>query len=262
VRGPQALIDSLAVVDPAARIGAEVEIGPFTVIGPGVEIGDGTRIASHVVIRGPTRIGRSNRIFQFASIGEDTADRKYRGEPTRLEIGDHNEIREGVTIHRGTVQDRCLTSIGSHNLLMAGVHVAHDSVIGDHVVMVNNAAVAGHVVVGDWSVLGGYVLVQQRARIGAHSFAAMGSVIRKDVPAFVVVAGHPARARGINREGLQRRGFDAAEVAALTRAYRIVYRRGLTVAAALEELAPLAGAFATVAQFAASLRTASRGIVR
>jgi UDP-N-acetylglucosamine acyltransferase len=256
------VIDARAVVHPAARIAADVTIGPFSVIGADVEIGAGCVIGPHVVIRGPTRIGRDNRVFQFASVGEDSADRKYAGEPTRLEIGDHNVIREAVTIHRGTMQDRGVTTIGSHNLLMAGVHVAHDSLIGDHVVFVNNAAVAGHVTVGDWAVLGGYTLVQQRARIGAHSFAAMGSVIRKDVPAFVRVAGHPARPRGLNREGLGRRGFRPEALRALAVAYRTLYRSRLTTAAALDALEPLAARHAEVRLFVDSVRGAAAGIVR
>jgi UDP-N-acetylglucosamine acyltransferase len=256
------VIDARAVVHPAARIAADATIGPFSVIGADVEIGAGCAIGPHVVIRGPTRIGRGNRVFQFASVGEDSADRKYAGEPTRLEIGDHNVIREGVTIHRGTVQDRGVTTIGNHNLLMAGVHVAHDSLVGDHVVLVNNAAIAGHVTVGDWAVLGGYVLVQQRARIGAHSFAAMGSVIRKDVPAFVRVAGHPARVRGLNREGLRRRGFGPEAMRALALAYRTLYRSGLTTGAALDALEPLVARHAEVRLFADSVRGATVGIVR
>lgn len=256
------MIDPRAVVHETARIGADVQIGPFSVIGPDVEIGPGTVVASHVVIRGPTRIGAGNRVFQFASVGEDSADQKYRGEPTRLEIGDHNTIREGVTIHRGTVQDRAVTTIGNHNLLMAYAHVGHDSVIGDHVILVNNAAVAGHVVVGDWAILGGYTLVHQRVRIGAHCFSAMGSAIGKDVPAFITVAGSPARAKGINQEGLRRRGFSAEAIAALRTAYRIVYRQRLTVEDALRQLDELAAQHEEVRVFAASVACATRGIAR
>lgn len=231
-------------------------------IGPDVEIGPRTVVASHVVIKGPTRIGADNRIFQFASVGEDSADQKYRGEPTRLEIGDRNIIREGVTIHRGTVQDRALTTIGNDNLLMAYAHVGHDSVIGNHVILVNNAAIAGHVVIGDWAILGGYVLVHQRVHIGAHSFAGMGSAIGKDVPAFVIVTGSPARAKSINQEGLRRRGFSPQTIAALRTAYRIVYRQGLTVEEAMQALDGLAAEHDAVRLFADSIMTATRGIAR
>jgi UDP-N-acetylglucosamine acyltransferase len=256
------VIDPRSVVHEAARIAADVQIGPFCVIGPDVEIGAGSVVASHVVIKGPTRIGANNRIFQFASVGEDSADQKYRGEPTRLEIGDHNIIREGVTIHRGTVQDRGVTIVGNHNLFMAYAHVGHDSTVGDHVILVNNAAIAGHVVVGDWAILGGYTLVHQRVRIGAHCFSAMGSTIGKDVPAFITVAGSPARAKGINQEGLRRRGFSAEAIAALKTAYRVVYRQRLTVEDALRELDELAAGFEEVRLFAASVASATRGIAR
>ncbi len=256
------MIDARSDIHPQARIASDVRIGPFSVIGPDVEIGPGTVIASHVVIKGPTRIGADNRIFQFASVGEDSADQKYRGEPTRLEIGDRNIIREGVTIHRGTVQDRAMTTIGNDNLLMAYAHIGHDSVIGNHAILVNNAAIAGHVVVGDWAILGGYALVHQRVHIGAHCFAAMGSAIGKDVPAFVLVSGSPARAKGINHEGLRRRGFSAQAIAALRTAYRTVYRQKLTVDEALRAIADLAAEHEAVRVFAESIAVATRGIAR
>jgi UDP-N-acetylglucosamine acyltransferase len=262
VRGPATVIDHRAVVDAGAQVAPDVEIGPFSVIGADVEIGPGCVISSHVVIKGPTRIGSGNRIYQFASVGEDSADQKYQGETTRLEIGDHNIIREGVTIHRGTVQDRALTTIGNHNLLMAYVHIGHDSVLGDHVILVNNTAIAGHVVIGDWAILGGYTLVHQRVHIGAHAFSAMGSAIGKDVPAFVTVAGSPARAKGINQEGLRRRGFEARRIAALRSAYRIVYRQGLTVDEALRQLEPLVMESPDVGLFVRSIASATRGIAR
>lgn len=184
------MIHPQAIVDPSARLAEDVEVGPWTLIGPEVEIGAGSRIASHVVIKGPTRIGVGNRIFQFATVGEECQDKKYRGEPTRLEIGDHNVIREGVTLHRGTVQDAGVTRLGSHNLLMAYVHVAHDCVVGDHVIMANNAALAGHVHVGDHAVLGGFTAVHQFCRIGPHAMCGAGSVVLKDVPAYVMASGN------------------------------------------------------------------------
>lgn len=255
-------IDPHAIVHPTAKIAEGVSIGPFTVIGPDVTIDEGTRIESHVVIKGPTRIGKHNHIFQFATIGEATPDLKYRGEPTTLTIGDHNVIREGVTMHRGTVQGRGDTLIGDHNLLMAYVHIGHDSVLGSNCIFVNHSGLAGHVHVGDWAILSGHVLVHQFCQIGAHSFCGMGSGTAMDVPAFVMVTGEPAEARSINVEGLKRRGFAKADIAALMQAFKTVYRRGLTLEQALEALAPQAQANPHVATFVDSLRSSKRGIVR
>ncbi|MFT0180802.1 MULTISPECIES: acyl-ACP--UDP-N-acetylglucosamine O-acyltransferase [Pseudomonas] len=256
------LIDPRAIVDPQARLAADVQVGPWSIIGPDVEIGEGTVIGPHVILKGPTVIGRHNRIFQFSSIGEDTPDLKYQGEPTRLRIGDHNTIREGVTIHRGTVQDREETTLGDHNLLMAYVHIGHDSVIGNHCILVNNTALAGHVHVDDWAILSGYTLVHQFCRIGAHSFSGMGTAIGKDVPAYVTVFGNPAEARSMNFEGMRRRGFSAEAIKELRRAYKVVYRQGLTVDDALRELEPVAQRFPEVAVFRDSILSATRGITR
>ncbi len=256
------LIDPRAIVDPKARLAADVQVGPWSIIGPDVEIGEGTVIGPHVILKGPTVIGRHNRIFQFSSIGEDTPDLKYQGEPTRLRIGDHNTIREGVTIHRGTVQDREETTLGDHNLLMAYVHIGHDSVIGNHCILVNNTALAGHVPVDDWAILSGYTLVHQFCRIGAHSFSGMGTAIGKDVPAYVTVFGNPAEARSMNFEGMRRRGFSAEAIKELRRAYKVVYRQGLTVDDALRELEPVAQQFSEVAVFRDSILSATRGITR
>lgn len=256
------MIDSSAIIDPSATIADGVEIGPWTIVGPNVTIGEGTKIASHVVLKGPTVIGKNNTILQFSSVGEDTPDLKYKGEPTRLVIGDNNVIREGVTIHRGTVQDRSETTIGDNNLLMAYVHVGHDSVIGNHCILVNNASLAGHVYVGDWSILSGYTLVHQFCKIGAHSFTGMGSAVGKDIPAYVVVAGAPAAARSINSEGLKRRDFSAEQIADISKAFKIIYRRGLTLDEALEQLKPMEEACEKVALLCDSLRDSSRGIVR
>lgn len=256
------MIHPQAIVDPGARIAADVEIGPWTLVGPDVEIGSGTRIASHVVIKGPTRIGRNNRILQFSTIGEDTPDLKYKGEPSWLVIGDNNIIREGVTIHRGTANDRNETTIGNDNLLMAYVHVGHDSVIGDHCILVNNASLAGHCVVGDWAILSGYVLVHQFCQIGAHAFAGASAYISKDVLPYVMVAGNPAEARNINVEGLKRRGFDADAIAALRRAYKIIFRQGLNVDEAVVELQKLAADHAAVQPLIDALRQSTRGIAR
>ena len=256
------LIAPQAIIHPDAKLADDVRVGPWTIIGPNVEIGAGSVVASHVVIKGPTRIGKNNQIFQFSSVGEDTPDLKYNGEPTRLVIGDHNIIREGVTIHRGTVQDCSETTIGNHNLIMAYVHIGHDSVLGDHCILVNNTSLAGHVVVGDWAILSGFTLVHQFCNIGAHSFSGMGCAIGKDVPAYVLVNGAPAAAKSVNAEGLRRRGFGKDEIAAVSRAFKVIYRRGLTVDEALVQLEPLALEFPAVRPMIESLTTSKRGIVR
>ena len=256
------LIDPRAIIDPAARLADDVVVGPWSIIGPDVEIGEGTVLGSNVIIKGPTRIGKHNRVYQFSSLGEDTPDRKYKGEPTRLVIGDHNIIREGVTMHRGTIQDRDETTVGDHNLIMAYAHIGHDSVIGNHCILVNNTALAGHVHIGDWAILSGYTLVHQFCHIGAHSFAGMGSAIGKDVPAYVTVSGNPAEARSMNFEGLRRRGFSAESIQALRRAYKTVYRQGLTIEEALVELAEPSLQFPEVAVFRDSIQASNRGITR
>lgn len=256
------MIDSRAIIDPGAKLAPDVQVGPWTLIGPGVEIGAGSIIASHCVIKGPTTIGRNNRIFQFSSVGEDTPDMKYRGEATRLQIGDDNVIREGVTIHRGTVQDKGVTIIGNHNLIMAYAHIGHDSVVGDHTIFVNNASLAGHVEVGDWAILSGYTLVHQFCKIGSHAFTGMGTAVGKDIPAYVVVNGSPAEAKGINIEGLKRRGFTSDEINTLRNAYKIVYRQGKTVDEAMPLLQELARDCARVQLLIDSLNSSTRGIVR
>lgn len=256
------MIDSRAIIHPDARLAPDVEVGPWSIVGPHVEIGEGSVIASHVTIKGPTVIGKNNHIYQFSSVGEDTPDLKYKGEPTRLVIGDNNIIREGVTIHRGTVQDRSETTIGNNNLLMAYVHIGHDSVIGNHCILVNNTALAGHVYIDDWAILSGFTLVHQFCKIGAHSFSGMGTAIGKDVPAFVMVNGSPAEAKNINAEGLRRRGFSKEEIAVITKAYKIIYRRGLTLDEALLELHPLVADCAPLKILIDSLQSSTRGIVR
>jgi len=255
-------IHPTAIVDPASELAADVRVGPYTLIGPDVQIGAGTVVESHVVIKGPSQIGQNNHIFQFSTIGEQTPDLKYRGEDTRCVIGDNNVIREGVTIHRGTVQDREETAIGSHNLLMAYVHIGHDSCIGDHTILVNNASLAGHVEVGDWAVLSGYTLVHQFCKIGAHAFSGMGTAIGKDVPAFVTVSGVPAEVKTINAEGLRRRGFSAQAITELRRAFKVVYRQGLTLEVALQRLEVMQSETPEVGTLIASIRASERGIVR
>lgn len=257
------MIHPTAIIDPRASVAEDVEIGPYTIVGPEVEIGAGSWIAPHVVIKGPTRIGRENRIFQFSTVGEDTPDLKYKGEPTRLLIGDNNTIREGVTIHRGTVQDRSETRIGNNNLVMSYVHIAHDCVVGNNTILINNASLAGHVVVDDWAILSGYSLINQFSRIGAHSFVGMGSWIKHDVPAYVTVQGTPAEAKGINAEGLRRRGFTAEQISAIRQAYKVVYRHGLNLEEAIGELEQRQQQQPELELLVLSLRNSStRGIVR
>jgi UDP-N-acetylglucosamine acyltransferase len=233
------LIHPTALVDPQACLDADVEIGPYSIIGPGVELGRGVRIGPHAVVRGPSRIGAGTRIFQFASVGEEPQDKKYGGEETRLDLGERNVVREYVTLHRGTVQDAGVTRIGDDNLFMAYVHVAHDCRIGNNVILANAASLAGHVHVDDWAILGGFSLVHQFCRIGANSFSAMGSVIAKDVPPFVLTGGHPAEPRGVNAEGLRRRGYDAERVQRIKNAYRLLYLSGRKLDEALAEMRKL-----------------------
>jgi UDP-N-acetylglucosamine acyltransferase len=256
------LIHPAAIIDPAAILGEGVEIGPFSVIGPDVEIGAGTVIGPHVVIRGPTRIGRDNRIFQFASIGEDPQDKKYRGEVTRLEIGDRNVIREYATLHRGTVQDSSLTRIGDDNLLMAYTHVAHDCMIGNGIIMANGASLAGHVLVEDLAILGGFSLVHQFCRIGRQSFSGMGSVISRDIPPYVMVGGSPTRPRGINTVGLERKGYNSDAVLQIKRAFKILYKSRLKLEEAIEQLQGMAVNSPEIAPMLDFLRQSGRSIIR
>jgi UDP-N-acetylglucosamine acyltransferase len=256
------LIHASAIIDPKANLATDVEIGPFCVIGADVSIGPGSRLGPHAIIRGPTEIGADNRIFQFASIGEDPQDKKYRGEPTRLIIGDRNLVRESATIHRGTLQDKGETRIGNDNLFMAYTHVAHDCVIGNNVVMANAASLGGHIEVQDWAILGGFTIVHQFCRIGAHSFSAMGSVVGKDVPPFITIDGHPAVPRGINVEGLRRRQFSAELIAAIRRAYRLLYASGLKLSEAIEQIRELAKSYPELACMADFVADSSRSIVR
>ena len=256
------MIHDTAIIDPSACLHDSVQVGPWTLIGPNVEIEEGSVVESHVVIKGPTRIGARNHIYQFSTVGEATPDLKYRDEPTELHIGDDNIIRENVTIHRGTAQDRGLTEIGDRNLIMAYAHIGHDSTVGSDTILVNNTALAGHVDVGDWAILSGYTLVHQFCKIGAHSFSGMGTSIGKDVPAFVTVAGSPAVAKTINAEGLRRRGFEATEITALRRGFKILYRQGFTLEVALERLQTMVEEAPCIQMLIDSLQQSQRGIVR
>lgn len=220
-------IHPTALIDPQARLGAHVSVGAYTLIGAGVEIGDNTWVGPHVVINGPTRIGRDNRIFQFASLGEMPQDKKYAGEPTTLEIGDRNTIREFCTFNRGTAQDAGATRVGNDNWIMAYVHLAHDCQVGNQTIFANNAQLAGHVHVGDWAILGGFTVVHQFVRIGAHSMTGMGTILLQDLPPYVTASGNPSAPHGINSEGLKRRGYSSVAIMAIKRAYKALYRNGL-----------------------------------
>ena len=256
------MIHSAAIVHPGARIADGVEIGPYSIIGPHVEIGPGCWIGPHVVISGHTRFGANNRVYQFNSIGEVPQDKKYGGEPTRLEIGDNNTIREFCTFNCGTVQDAGVTRIGSDNWIMAYVHLAHDCQIGNHTIFANNAQLAGHVHVGDYAILGGFTEVHQFCRIGAHSLSALGSVILQDVPPYVLVSGNTARPFGINAEGLKRRGFAPAVNTRLKRAYKTLYKSGLPLAGAREELARAAQSAPDVKLMLDFIERSERSLIR
>jgi len=256
------VIHAQALIDPGARIGKNVTVGPYTVIGADVEIGEGTWVGPHVVINGPTQIGRDNKIFQFASIGEVPQDLKYAGEPTRLEIGDRNVFRECVTLSRGTVGGGGITKIGSDNLFMAYVHIAHDCQVGNHTIFANNASLAGHVEVGDFAILGGFAGIHQFCKIGAHVMIGAAAIALKDVPPYLMAYGNPVKPYGLNLRGLKRRGFSPAVIEALKDAYRIVFRSGLTIEAAIQQLQPLSMNHPEVAGFVDFLRKAERGISR
>jgi UDP-N-acetylglucosamine acyltransferase len=261
-----AQIHSTALVDPKAELAADVSVGPYAVIGPGVRIGEGTSIGAHCVIEGRTTIGRHNRIFQFCSLGAAPQDKKYAGEPTQLVIGDGNTIREFCTFNTGTVQDAGVTRIGDDNWIMAYVHVAHDCVLGSHIILANAVQLAGHVHLGDWVFLGGLSGVHQFVRVGAHAMTGFQTRLSQDLPPFVTAAGNPAEAQGINQEGLRRRGYTPERIAVVKQMHRTLYRKGLTLAQAKDELAALeataADAQADVRLMLEFLANAERGIVR
>jgi len=256
------MIDARAVIAPSAEIAADVQIGPFTVVGADVVIGAGTWVGPHAVINGPTRIGRDNKIFQFASLGDAPQDKKYKGEPTRLEIGDRNVFREFVTVNRGTTHDRGVTTIGSDNLLMAYAHVAHDCRLGDKIVMSNCATLGGHVEIGDWVIMGGLSAVHQHTKVGAHCFIANNAAVTRDVPPYVMAVGQPAEPHSVNAEGLKRRSFSAAQILNIRRAYRLLYRSGLKLAEALAQLDQIALEQAEIKPFVEFIKRSSRSIVR
>jgi UDP-N-acetylglucosamine acyltransferase len=256
------MIHPQAVVDPSARIGNAVTIGAFSIVGPDVEIGENTWVGPHVVINGPTRIGANNKIYQFASLGDAPQHVSYQGEPTRLEVGDNNTIREYVTFNRGTAIGSEVTMIGNGNFFMAYSHVAHDCIIRDNTIFANAASLAGHVEVDDFAILGGFTLVHQFCKIGAHSITAVNTVVFKDIPPYVKAAGYGAKTHGLNLEGMRRRNFDQEIVQLLKEAYRIVYRSGMTIEQALSALKPLASKSPDVARFSDFIKKSERGIIR
>jgi UDP-N-acetylglucosamine acyltransferase len=256
------MIHPTAVVSDKAAIADDVVVGPYAVIGDDVEIASGTRIDSHVVVNGPTKIGKDNHIYQFASIGDDPQDKKYAGESTRLIVGDRNTIREFCTISRGTTQDKGETIIGDDNWIMAYVHIAHDCVVGDKTIMANNTTLAGHVHIGDWVICGGFSGAHQFCKIGAHAFLGMYAGINRDVPAYTMVSGQPAVPRGINSEGLKRRDFSVAQIRNIKNAYRLTFRKGKKLSEAIEEIAELSEEQPELNLFLESLRSSERGLVR
>jgi len=256
------LIDPRAIVAPDAEIADGVRIGAFTVIGAGVSIGAGTWVGPHAVINGPTTLGRDNKVFQFASVGDAPQDKKYRGEPTRLEVGDRNVFREFCSINRGTVGGRGVTRIGNDCLFMAYSHVAHDCIVGDNCILSNCTALAGHVELGDWVILSGYAGIHQFCKVGSHAFLANNAAVTRDVPPYLLVAGSPAEPKGVNSEGLKRRGFDAAQIANIKGAYRLFYRSGLKLAEAQERLAELAATQPELKPFVEFLGASERSIIR
>jgi len=256
------MIHPTAIIGEGAKLAPDIEIGAYSIIGAHVEIGAGTKIGPHVVISGHTRIGVDNQIFQFASLGEIPQDKKYAGEPTRLEIGDRNVIREFCTVNCGTVQDAGVTKIGNDNWIMAYVHVAHDCQIGHNTIFANNASLAGHVHVNDHAILGGFTLVHQFCRIGSHVITGLGSAVFQDIPPYVTAAGNPAKPHGINSEGLKRRGFSGDAITHIKRAYKSLYRSGLSLEEAKAGLAEQVVAHPEISLLLDFLAGSSRGIVR
>ncbi len=251
-----------AIIHPDARLADDVEVGAYSIVGEFAEIGEGTVIGPHVVIGGRTRIGRHNRIFQFCSLGEIPQDKKYAGEPTQLEIGDHNVIREFCTFNLGTAQDIGVTRLGNHNWIMAYVHLAHDCQIGNHTIFANNTNLAGHVVVDDYAILGGFTGVHQFCQVGAHVITGVSSVLLQDLPPYVMVSGNPAAPHGINSEGLKRRGFSSDAIMAIKRAYKTLYKSGLSLDDAKRAIAEQAQEYPELVRLADFLQTSKRGIIR
>ena len=256
------MIHPTAIIDPKAEIDSSVEIGAYSTVGAGVKVGANTRIGSHVVLKGPTTIGKNNHIFQFSSLGEQPQDKKYKDEPTELMIGDNNTIREFCTFNRGTGQDKGVTTIGNDNWIMAYVHIAHDCTIGNNTIMANNASLAGHVDIHDYAILGGFTLIHQFCKVGAHVITAVGSVVFKDIPPYVTAAGYDAKPHGINAEGLKRRGYTADEITQIKRAYKALYRNSLSLEEAKTELQNMQANCDKIKLLSDFLTISSRGIIR
>jgi len=255
-------IHPTALVAPEAELGEGVEVGAYAVIGPGVQVGANTRIGPHAVIEGPTRIGADNQVFQFASVGSAPQDKKYKGELTRLEVGDRNVIRECVTLNRGTTKDAGVTTIGSDNLFMAYAHIAHDCRVGNYCVLANNATLGGHVHLGDWVIMGGLSAIHQFCKVGAHAFIANNAAVTRDVPPYVMAVGQPAAAHSVNSEGLKRRGFSPDQIRNIRSAFRLLYRSGLKLADAMAQLEALAQEQPELRLIAEFLPQSTRSIVR
>jgi len=256
------MIHPTAIISDTAKISENAEIGAYSVIGDNVEIGNCTRIDSHVVVNGPTTIGEDNHIYQFASIGDDPQDKKYADEPTKLSIGNRNTIREFCTISRGTTQDIGETIIGNDNWIMAYCHIAHDCVIGNQTIMANNATLGGHVHLANWVICGGFTGIHQFSHIGAHAFLGMFSSVNRDVPAYTLASGQPAVPKGINSEGLKRRDFSTDQIRNIKNAYRLVYRKGLKLSEAIDEIAAVVKEQQELLPLLESLRSSERGIIR
>ena len=256
------MIDAHAVVSAQAELAADVEVGPFSVVGPGVRIGARTRIGSHVVIKGPTTIGTDNQFFQFSSIGDAPQDQKYRGEPTRLEIGDRNVFRECATVNRGTTHDQGVTRVAHDSLFMAYTHIGHDCQVGSHIVMANGATLGGHVHLGDWVIMGGYSGVHQYCKVGAHAFIANNTAVTRDVPPYVMAVGQPAKPHSVNSEGLKRREFNDEQIRHIRDAFRTLYRRDLPLADALERLKAVAVEQPEIGALVDFIATSTRSLIR
>jgi len=256
------MLHPTAIIHPDAKLADDVEVGAYSIIGENVEIGAGTVIGPHVVIKGHTRIGRNNRIFQFSSLGEMPQDKKYANEPTRLEIGDNNVIREFCTFNIGTVQDVGVTRVGNNNWIMAYVHLAHDCQVGNNTIFANNAQLAGHVEVGDYAILGGFTTIHQFVKVGAHIITGLSTVLLQDVPPYMLVSGNPSAPHGINSEGLKRRGFSGESIAAIKRAYKTLYKSGLSFDEARAEIRTQVADHAELQLLVDFLAASTRGIVR
>ncbi len=255
-------IHPTAIIDPKAQLDSGVEVGAYTVIGAGVNVAADTRISSHVVLKGPTTIGKNNQIFQFCSLGEAPQDKKYNNEPTTLEIGDNNTIREFCTFNRGTIQDKGITKIGNDNWIMAYVHIAHDCIIANNTILANNSSLAGHVEIADYAILGGFTLIHQFCKVGAHVITAVNTVVFKDIPPYITAAGYDAAPHGINAEGLKRCGFTPTSITQIKRAYKVLYRNKLTLEEAKIELATMQANCSEIGLLSDFLKLSTRGIVR